>query len=528
MYFKKILTVIKYGSFSLPFTNFLIAHEKNNAAIYYLLIIKHMWNKDYEKSLYYIDEFLSKNTTKKGINYLISIQKLNLMNNIKNKDLSLKIYKDIRKNFDRIPIYLRPYIVTSLKNLYPLLNSEQINEIRTWSSIYKEKSFTKAFMIFADAKKCVNEKNFIKAVNIYKTGAIEALKYPHPTAVLNGYDFACWYSLDNSYQDFSELAEKLSFFSGYYYENFNTVFDRLYTVFKALRKSNDINTYKMSSLLLNHKENLTQSEYFRKRIHNIERFTFYTDKKSYKITKELISFFKSKSKNKSKDFHASTMSYITNKKVSSVKSSTLRKFIKSYNIDFKASNPHCINCEIIKMFTEDKFSFYSSHNKLIWDDILITYMSLDSKTINFDYLFSVKDDINKITDFLSKNYDSMDFLISVYEPIPFFSARKELIKKSLSEIKNKGRYDEFISFYMNQNNQERLLTDKFLRNYSRYREVNFRFSIKELFDSYEINESWRECMDNFAEFTGLDNYLCYTSFWCFDDSDRFSFRQYLK
>jgi hypothetical protein len=154
-------------------------------------------------------------------------------------------------------------------------------------------------------------------------------------------------------------------------------------------------------------------------------------------------------------------------------------------------------------------------------------MSLDSKTINFDYLFSVKDDINKITDLLGKNYDSMDFLISVYEPIPFFSARKELIKKSLSEIKNKGRYDEFISFYMNQNNQERLLNDKFLRNYSRYREVNFRFSIKELFDSYEKNESWRECMDNFAEFTGLDNYLCYTSFWCFDDCDKNYFLKFI-
>ncbi|HOO76134.1 MAG TPA: hypothetical protein PLS66_12630 [Tepiditoga sp.] len=27
-------------------------------------------------------------------------------------------------------------------------------------------------------------------------------------------------------------------------------------------------------------------------------------------------------------------------------------------------------------------------------------------------------------------------------------------------------------------------------------------------------------MDNFAEFTGFDNYLCYTSFWCFDDYDK--------
>lgn len=86
MYLKKLLKIISYGSFSLPFINFILENEpKDSALSNYMLSAKYTWTLDNKQSLYYTDKFINSKSSNNGIKYLIIAKKATNLNSLDKK-----------------------------------------------------------------------------------------------------------------------------------------------------------------------------------------------------------------------------------------------------------------------------------------------------------------------------------------------------------------------------------------------------------------------------------------------------------
>lgn len=524
MNLKKLFKVLNYDSISFPFLNFFIFYEDDDLIKSFLKSLKYKWVLDEKNSLIEINKVLnetSKNINKnKSLRTIALFTKAHIYNTFNEDEQMMDMYNEIRQNFCLLPRYLRPFINMGMKIFYSILNTYEVKELRSWSKEYENRSSSKAFKLFAEARKQVNLKNYKKAISLYIKGSEEGKKYPHPTAILIGLDLACQYSLNISNERIFDLSEDLEFYSSFYYENISIIFDNLFTIFEVYKKYNNLNIHKISSLILRNKDKIKSSDYFDKKIYNIQKLYFSKEKKSYKTTKHLSSFL-NKFLKINGSFPKNTLKRIINQEVSFIKSYTLKRIIKSYDIKFKTSNPNCINCELIKIDIEDKFSIYSlkKYNLVdLWNNILFTYMSLDEKFFNISDIYKMRDNYSNLINFFSSNYIFMDFFIAVFEPIPFFKARKDLIKLTFNEL----NIDNFYYLYLNISNTERSLMDGFIRNYSRYKNIKFHFNLIDLFNNYDEN-NWKEDIEVMADFLELNRIFCYISFWCFEDFERESF-----
>ena len=539
MNLKEILSIMKMGSFIYPVINFFENMEEDDITKSFFRMNLYKWfekNKDFFKEVDKIISICSDEETlckrsHLSIKMLALVRKSALLSNNENKEDVIKIYKELRNNFNNLPDYVRTIVAISMKNLYSKLDTKEIKDVRIWSESYKKDKSKLSFLTFAEAKKEINNKNYKKGIELFYKGAMESWDVPHPTAILNGVDFASWYSIEKNFLEFSSLYGELEFLAGYYYDKISIIYDYLYTVFSSYKKLDKIDTHKITSFMINNKEQIQKNEYYKKRIDSVKKFYYDLNKNSYKLKKSDILFFEKCFEDNSIEnilISKVTMNSILKRKISFIKSNTIQKIISSYNISYKTSNPHCINSELIKMNIENNFSHFSSFvsfNNDFFEKILLTYMSLDNKSIDISLIYNLiyKNNKKSLMKIFKNNYDSMILFNSIFESIPFFNARKYLIGLSIDEIKIKNKYHDFISFYFKLDEDEKLLINIFFRNYQRYKRTKFSFNLNKIFKNNSKNKLWKNKIDKISRFFGFEQYFSYISFWCFEEKDRKNF-----
>ncbi|MDI3495815.1 MAG: hypothetical protein PWQ72_1942, partial [Pseudothermotoga sp.] len=99
----------------------------------------------------------------------------------------------------------------------------------------------------------------------------------------------------------------------------------------------------------------------------------------------------------------------------------------------------------------------------------------------------------------------MEFVVSMVKAHPFIEGRKEAVKKALERMKGK-KLERFALRYIDLEESDRKLLDRFLRNYGRYDGVRFGIRLK-----------GPEVMREFARKYSLKVQPSFAAFWCEED-----------
>ncbi|MDK2884380.1 MAG: hypothetical protein PWQ33_959 [Pseudothermotoga sp.] len=99
----------------------------------------------------------------------------------------------------------------------------------------------------------------------------------------------------------------------------------------------------------------------------------------------------------------------------------------------------------------------------------------------------------------------MEFVVSMVEAHPFIEGRKEAVKKALERMKGK-KLERFALRYIDLEESDRKLLDRFLRNYGRYDGVRFGIRLK-----------GPEAVRGFARKYSLKVQPLFAAFWCEED-----------
>jgi tetratricopeptide (TPR) repeat protein len=188
MTLQSLVKIINYGQFSRPFLNYIVDNLENVSTkqceeiIDYIDVLKLKWDEKYEEALEKIEEGI-KGLSKGGLYYLFLEQKMIILKRLNDVKEVEVIYKELRDNFEKIPIYVRGLVVESLRNIRELYyeSNESMEKIRYWSEVYENNPVDKGFIFMADAREKKNEGKYEEATQL-NIKAFKILKdVPHPS-----------------------------------------------------------------------------------------------------------------------------------------------------------------------------------------------------------------------------------------------------------------------------------------------------------------------------------------------------------
>lgn len=503
-------TLFKYGVFSKPFLNYILEEKIDRTWKHYFKAQKSKWKRDYNSALKEIEAGLKSCKRNLTLFYLLYAEKILYLKNLNNPEGD-KLFKDLRKNYDKVPSLARKIIAPTLFD-YFVHKYEDLNfqKIRFWSKQYQLDKSSYLFLLLAKARMEI-KKNLRLGVSLFSECFKIAKKIPHPTGILLSLNNSAWY-LKEKHQKFSlKLINKAFYFAGWYREDINSIFFLLDTLLEVQKINNDLSIFETTNIINIIEKNLPKGsgwgtrEYYKNTINFAKKYTINLKIKSYKNTEELreflLKFIKTKKiiyLSKILDITPCNLSLFLRGRTITIKDKTIKKFIENLNIPiniFETPLPYLT--EYIKKKIEEefeknieKFLKLSDEEKILL--FISTYMGILrgknfylSRKNRLKKFFKIllENPINFINLFI-KDHELLKYFNNIMNlQCPLYLARRDLALDFLKNL-SKIRRREFIEFYVNLKEEERKLIDIFVRNYVRYNrrwEVNLP-SINELED----------------------------------------------
>ncbi|NUU96229.1 hypothetical protein XO10_08165 [Marinitoga sp. 1135] len=473
LFLKNIVEIIEYGKFSIPIINYFENNNKDISLKYYFHLLKSKWKKDYYSAIEYANKVISTTTT--ILRELARYELVLIYSRMKNFDKSKEIFVLLKNNISNISPYVRKIIIPGLKALAEKLNQD-FEVLKCYGDLYEESYVQKAIIEYSKARKLLNENKYNKAYNYFINGFLYAKKFNHPSMICAGLNSATWWIRKNNKKKALYTANLLEYYTGYYFEDFNYMYNWFDTIMNIKILNNDIRIYEIENIYRYSKK----SSNVKASLENNQYPDFKIEK--YTLNKNLSYFIykKSKKRLKTKD----------------INSKNLKDFIHKYKLSYKKTYPIEIKNELYKMhinktFKENTIKFRKQKEVNIPVLFFSTYTALIEKpffTKSHILKLIFEGDKDKIIKYLSRDYEKMYFFNLIlsefnvkeaekrlmnpvdFEEIksdvsPFFIARKKLITELFKKSKN---FKDFVLHYFELSDEEMRIFDVFLRNCVRY------------------------------------------------------------
>ena len=497
---KAVTEIFNHGfSFTRPLANYSLEASSHSSWRYYILSLKHRDTRNYEKALIELEKSL--NTCKsRSLYYILLAHKLSLLGLTKRYREGVDLYKKLRSEIKNIPPNPRRIVAQLLLNYCSMHLYDIFSCIGRFSGkMYEMNEATNAFVLISKARYDARKGDVEKAIEQYKKALELSKSIPHPAGILSCLNDIAWFTKERNSKVAIKYAEEAMYWNGYFSEN--PKFYVLDTLFVVQNMVHDAKIFKTSKLLLLYLERLPEEEYVRiykryeKTIKKAKKMLTNSEKALYKNTKEFRNYLRRHVKSIRQASKMTGIAWdrlrdIMYGKVSTIKGTTLRKLITGLNLDpFTA--PNCVATQWWRTMIEKKFlESLELLDQMRFEerikDFLLTYMSMPERETTCKYL-SRKDklrqaitfcgDVKAFKEFMSQRHETMEFVVDMVDTHPYIEGRKAVVKKAIEKMGIK-RLKEFIQRYIELDESDRKLLDRFMRNYGRYDGIRFGLRVK--------------------------------------------------
>jgi len=505
--------LFKHGQYSKPFVvNFL--QFFTGPECFYLKARLLSWRNEYDRALYEIEKGL-KTVDSTRAEYLLCALKLSLLSKTGAKQTDKMIVK-LKKGLHRIPPIARKLIISTILN--HTIRSCGVEKIRIWGKLYENDLATWCAVQIAFARKLYRTGDINKSVrlllNVYKT----ARRLPNPSQMISALNNAAWYlKKDHPYWAL-KISRQSVYWMGWYKEWEDASANIFDTLLELQILSHDNFEAFIKTILMLKMRDLNGS--YMKKIQIWKDITLGTS--MYRNQKRLRRWIGSIG-NSMSDISRKTgidrkvLTKIISGEVRNIKGETIRKIIQgSRNFDvFKA--PYPIYNELVKIEIEKRFEeaieslrqLPLSERQTLFISTYMAQIKRDkfylSRKDKFKEAYEMLGEIGKFERYMFKRYETMEFMIDMMRAHPYIEGRKAVVRKAIDRM-GKKKKEDFIHGYIELEEEDRKLLDRFLRNYGRYDGIRFGMRI-----------DGPERVRAFAKRYRLKIQPCFIAYWCEED-----------
>ncbi|MBO8139943.1 MAG: hypothetical protein H0Z22_05670 [Thermosipho sp. (in: Bacteria)] len=505
---KSSKVIFKYGAFSLPFVNYLLKNSSSNIWNSFFLTLKYSWKGDYKKAIHKIDSAV-KNCSSKTVKYFFLANKLSFLKNI--GQIDSKLYKYLKRELPRMSKAARNSVMNILINI-EASGFEPVRHIRLWGNRCELNNTTLAFLHLAQARRHANQGKLSSATHHYIQAYWLSKKIPHPSGIVSSLNDLAW-DIRNVHPFLAySISQKATFWLGYYRETPGNLFGTLDTLFVIEENLHLLSISHTAKIITT----LSYPEKYVKLFEKSKKLVPNYNISSYKNTKELREYLRNIIKSYRKENVSIRGLYeILSGKTNKIRGNTLKKIIIGKELNIKSHFP--IYNELLKMELRKNFNkaIKEIENMYLLDRkklFITTYMSqlkrkkfyLSRKDKFMEAYESLKN-IEKFKRLMAKKYTTMEFAVDMVKAHPYIEGRKLVVGKALNRMGIKS-LEKFIQIYIEFDENERKLIDRFLRNYGRYEGINFETKVK-----------GPECVKVFARKFQLKVQPTFLAYWCEED-----------
>lgn len=504
------MPIFRYGAFAKPLIIKIINSNLPNSIRYIALSFLHTWKGDYNKALYYTHKALD--LCRNGsIRYLLLARKLSCKASLGEKDE--KLYRFLKSNLNKMSGRTREEIEAVISNVEARWGMEKLKrETRIWGS--KKILPVLAFLHLAKARKLAEKGNLSQAINHYIQAYRISKDIPHPSGITSSLNGLAWRIRKKHPFWAHSVSKKAVYYLGYYREVPGNLFgclDTLFVIEKAINSCSIAQTAQIIASLpvpKGYEELSTEAE---KSIPNYNISMYENTEEQRKYLRMLIASYRKE------NVSIGGLSAIFTGKTKVIRGNTLKKIIEriteSRNMDI-THMPYPIYNELVKIEIEKGFQeviksleqLSLSERKVLF---ISTYMAQIergkfylSRKDKFKEAYEALGETRKLKRYMSKRYETMEFMIDMVRAHPYIDGRKAVVRKAIERI-GKKRLDEFVRRYIEFDEADRKLLDRFLRNYGRYEGIRFGIRI-----------DGPERVRSFAKRYNLKIQQCFIAYWC--------------
>lgn len=549
MYIKHIMPIISYGKYSKTFLNFFSETTVNPDVLNYINILKKKWTLKSESLLQAIDESLDK-CKNHGIYYLLLSDKLSVLMTLGDKAETISLYKQLKKEFQKIPLEYRKMIGQSLYMAKTFHTGNDLKKFRRWSTQHTEDEMGLAVNLNAKARAFLKKGQCKQACDGFFDVSELALKYPHPTFILSGLNNASWYIRHQNLEVSHERAKKLAFHCGYWFDSpavLMNYFDTLliisqmskdYTFFFGIAEM--IRYYYQKMLLIEPECDKKYHDTIQivKKFHQL---VYNTGNRVDEIgnAKGLQTFLNDRITipnrfARENDISHTSLYRIMKGQKKNVKIETLKGIFSALDVTYSFENPKCINH--ILFFINEESYLINNWKKVVHLSayklktlILKTYMTLTILSdINLSELFKlIETSRRQLFDYIMLKPERITFISQTIrlafdnESVnPYYKARYELANILFSEMSRMRHITPLFRLYTASNSrEENELLSVYFRQYVRYTTTAWRFDVEEVMSERYSDPDYKK-IAQFCRKINISEMYGYLCTWYFEESDR--------
>ncbi len=501
--------ILELGSYTQPLLNFILENKIDPCLRHYLNSLDLIWKREYEKAKKEVELGLKLCKKNLSVYYLLLSNKFIVSYYLKDKEFEI-LYKKIKGNLKKVPPTIRKIFNQFLLN-YPLIsNKNNYTKSRFWGNEKDLSNSTKLFLLIGKAREKIKEGKIDEGINFYLKGLKIGKNIPHPSGIITCLNDISWYLKDTKPLKSLYFSEKGLYYLGFFYEEPKMYFYLLDTSFWIEKSLNYYRIFELSKLINRYENDNYLSWRYLNLFKESKKYLFDLEKNLYENSIELRKFLKKNIKSlkltsKITEIPRNTLRVILKGRVKNIKGETLRKLISKLNFEIDNETPKEILNEIVKLkllyIFEKGVSFLKEKNFYQGKKLIIaTYVSLFDREENFKTLtrrdvleklfYLYENDFEEFKNYIKSNLTFLEFFLNIITPNPFIKGRRDLILKFLNHLSD-NELNDFIDFYLNLKERERLMLDIFLRNYIRFNRLSINLNTK--FENYillrEISET---------------------------------------
>ncbi len=473
--------LFKYGAFSIPFVNYFLENASSGIWKSFSLIFKYAWNGDFKKAIREIDRSL-KNCTYKTTRYILLANKLSFLKSIGQIDQEL--YKYLKRELPRMSKIARNSVINILLNI-EASGLEPARNVRFWGNRFELDEATLAFLHLAYARRSASQRKLSDAVHYYILAYKLSKNIPHPSGIVSSLNDLAWDIKDIHPRLAYSISQKAVFWLGFYREEPGNLFGALDTMLVLEKMINSLHIYKTSRII----RLMEVPKKYEKLLKVSERYIPKFSKSLYPNTSDLRSFIsKIVGPYRKEKISAGRISEIITGKTKKIRGNTLRKILQEKNVD-TLKVPQPVYNELIKMLikyrfekalkelkqmplSERKLLFFSTYTALLKREKFFL-----SRKDKLKESYELLGDVEGFGKYMVRRYETMEFVVDMIKAHPYVEGRKAVVRKAIDRMGIK-KLDEFVRRYIELDEYDRKLLDRFLRNYGRYDGVRFGTRIK--------------------------------------------------
>ncbi|MCD6552313.1 hypothetical protein, partial [Thermotoga sp.] len=455
-----LLPIFTYGSFALPFVNYLLENDFPENWKVFAQAFKYIWKGEYETALQMIEGALKicRSTTARDI---LMAKKLGISRNLGRPDV--KLYEYLKKRLALMSKTARNIALPVLINA-EAFGISPARFVRIWGREYEINDPTSSFLHLAKARKLAEQGEISKAISHYLQSYKRSRAVPHPSGMISALNGMAWRIREIHPIWAHSIAQKAVFWLGYYREETGNLFDALDTLLIIEKRLGLVSTAFTAKIITS----FTVPEVYTKLLDEARVLVPHYNVSMYPNTEELRTFIKSTVGTYRKErVSAGRLSEIINGKTRGIKGNTLRKLIKP-PVDIKAPFPmynEWVKLEIEARFKEAIKSIKDMPPLERKRQFLSTYMAqireeklCISRKDKLKKAFGLLDRIEKFEELMGKKHETMEFLVSMVKAHPFIEGRKEAVKKAIKRMGGR-KLEEFTLKYIEMKESDRKLLD---------------------------------------------------------------------